>query len=270
MRFCIAGLAFELRCDTRGWLSGLCHAWRDFAVSEQPSLVIQIILAASRPPSRVLPRLQSPLPEWVASPGGAFELRGETFAAHISADRQRVSIDQGEDPIVIEGVVRVLVADHLGQRGGLLVHGVGLAGHSGAAAVFVGHSGAGKSTLGALGERVGLRCLADELVALVPEGEGYRALGTPWNRGRNAEGRLNAVGLLSHASVSNIQGASTAGLLRMLLPNTLIADRTPEGRKQAFQTATRLLGTVPAIELRFAPDEAAARLLAEHLDHSQP
>ena len=66
---------------------------------------------------------------------------------------------------ILENVLRPLVAYHLLEDGGLLLHS-GAVASNGFADVFFGHSGAGKSTLSRLGHESGRRVLSDDLNAL--------------------------------------------------------------------------------------------------------
>lgn len=189
---------------------------------------------------------------------------GDGFRALLSADRRTGLVEQPTERFPVEAVVRVLLAEWLLARGGMLLHGVALA-HQGRAAVFTGFSGAGKSTLGAWGARGGLTLLADELVALVPDGEGFAAHGTPWNQGTNARASLAMLGVLAHAREARLRPVEPSTVLRVMLSNVLEPADSPAVRARLFQLAGRVLAGVPARELEFAPNPEAAEAVREAL-----
>jgi len=102
------------------------------------------------------------------------------------------------------------------------------------AACFVGNSGAGKSTLGALCAANKVARLSDELVAIAPGERGFSASGTPWNVGAPGQATLALIGSLAWAGGSNVEPAPAVDLLRLLVPNTVLPDPSPEGRGRLF------------------------------------
>jgi hypothetical protein len=200
------------------------------------------------------------LPAIHTESSGALRLEGDGYRALVQADRRHATIEQPPDRFATEAVLRILLADSLLRRGGLLIHGVALA-HGSNAALFTGQSGAGKSTLGHWGARGGLTLLSDELVAVVPEGDRFVAHGTPWNVGGNMSARLSVLGLLRHARDAQLGPIEPSAVLRVLLSNLVEPAETPSVRAQLFQIAGRLLAATAARELSFAPDPGAAEAL---------
>lgn len=260
--FCIAGWTFSIEAPEPALVSQLAADWRAFAApggGAHTALELRTRAKRQRPPGW-LPRLPAIHPE----ANGALRLEGDGFRALLSADRRTGWVEQPLERFPVEAVVRVLLAEWLLARGGMLLHGVALA-HQGRAAVFCGFSGAGKSTLGAWGAKGGLTLLADELVALVPDGEGFCAHGTPWNAGTNACASLAMLGVLAHAREARLRPVEPSTVLRVMLSNVLEPADSPSLRARLFQLAGRLLAAVPAREFEFAPNPEAAEAVREAL-----
>lgn len=204
------------------------------------------------------------LPALHGQADGALKLEGDGFEAWVSADRRSGWVRQAPELFPLGAVVRVLLGESLLARGGLLVHGVALA-HEGRGALFTGHSGAGKSTLGRWGSAGGLRLLADELVAVLPDGEGFRVHGTPWNAGGPGDAALGMIGLLVHAGSAQLTPIEPSLVLRELLSNVLEPAASAVARAQLFRIASRLLAAVPAKHLAFAPNLEVAHALTAAL-----
>lgn len=261
-RFQISRLRFELRIPDGAIASGLASAWRSFATDEPPDLCIDVDTSAGRRPRGA----QEPLflPQVAATPGGGLRLEGAGYEATVMPGRERAQVRGFDEAQPVESLVKILLAEHLLVRRGLLVHGVAVASGS-SALLFTGQSGAGKSTLGALCAGAGLSVLADELVAVFPEEGSYSCEGTPWNVGRPGAARLAGVGLLAWAEDARVEAAEPAAVLRVLLSNCVMADPSPEGRARMFEAGTALLGKVRSVRLHFARDERVAQALVAAL-----
>lgn len=236
------------------------EAWRAFGVaagSGEVELTLELTAPVSRPPS-----WQPLLPTVLHRPDGSLRLEGDGFVAEISADRRKGWVRQPPERFPTEAVLRVLLAESLLRRGGMLIHGVALA-HEGRAAVFTGFSGAGKSTLGHWGTQGGLSLLSDELVAVVPDGEGFTVHGTPWNAGGPGRAALAMIGILTHAAEATLSPIEPSAVLRVLLSNVL--EPGPEARGPLFHLASGLLDKVPTRRLAFAKDAQVARVLRDVL-----
>jgi hypothetical protein len=260
-RFCIAEFRFEIVETGEPSLAAIGDDWRDFRTGDAPDTLIEVELTEpiGRAPDWV-PRL----PELIPNRDGSLAIVGDGFSAQVSADRRQARVRQPPERFPLEALVRVLLAQSLLSRRGLVLHSVGLA-SAGSAGVFVGESGAGKTTLGGLCRGAGLLCLSDELVGVTPSGPRYIAHGTPWNIGRCAQAAVKMVGLLAHASSARVFEHSESDLLRTLLPNTLMADPSPSGRALIFRCAADLIGGVRPVRLQFAREPSVASLLARQL-----
>ncbi len=266
-RFAIAEFSFQVDCGG-DILATLADDWRDFQTSEPPRTRIELELT---PAVTRAADWRPLLPDVNRTADGALAIAGDDFQARVEPDRRFARVISPPERFPVEAVVRVLLADFLLAREGLLLHSVGV-GLDGRAAVFVGQSGAGKTTLGGLCRQAGLFCLSDELVAIVPTGGGYRAFGTPWNVGASAHAELRMLGLLEHAPSPSVHEQPAAELLRTVLPNALMPDLSPSTRARMFRLACTLIGSVQRVRLRFAPDTAAAMTLARALqgDEADP
>ncbi|MGE6759701.1 hypothetical protein ACQKGO_16925 [Corallococcus interemptor] len=222
-------------------------------------------LVMRNPPSPVSPPTVQELPRLEPGDAGTLRVEGAGYSAVLSPDRRRADV-VGSGRYPVENVIKIMLASALAKRGGLLVHGVGLA-HEGRAALFVGHSGAGKSTLGGLWRDAGGTVLADELVAVWPGEDGtWRAAGTPWNVPvRTPEASLAAVGTLGWDAASRWEAQGAGEVARVLLLNALLPEPTPSGRGALVGAAGRVLSSVETARLVFARDASAAAVVRARL-----
>lgn len=198
---------------------------------------------------------------WSIDSSGKGSLRGPGIEARIERKGRDLVVAHAPGVPAIDAAIRLLLAEHLLNSGGLLVHGVAVAGE-GRAVLFTGQSGAGKSTLGHWASLGGLTRLSDELVAVVPRNDGvFEAHGTPWNIGQAASAELCRVGLLSHAPEHSLEPVGASEVLRTLIGNVLLPEPDAANRARAFANATRLLSAVPSCRLRFARDAGVADAL---------
>lgn len=239
-------------------------------ITTQPPPGVRASVLEVRAPSVVLPEpatREIPRP-WRAE-DGALVLEGEDYSARLDADGLRGEV-VGSGRFPVEVVLRVMLAEELRQRDGLLVHGVALV-HGEEAALFTGHSGAGKSTLGGLWMDAGESLLSDELVAVWPEepsGQAprrWRVAGTPWNVGFPREANLRAVGTLGWDASSRWERMGAGEVGRMLVQNVLLCEASGAGRAAMFSSAGRLLTEVEPARLVFARDASAVVVVREAL-----
>jgi hypothetical protein len=160
----------------------------------------------------------------------------------------------------------VLFQHRLAAEGGAFVHSCAVRIGRGAA-LFCGVSGAGKTTIARLFHRAGYTVLSDDRVALVPDGRGVRAFGTPWHgSGRFGSPRsapLRAVFFLTQAGTSEVAPFRSAGARLFSLTFPPLWDGAGVGRVLAAcdTVATR----VPTFELRFRKDRTAVAAVEDAL-----
>jgi hypothetical protein len=156
--------------------------------------------------------------------------------------------------LVVDALVRVALALDLNARGGCLFHAAGLV-VDGEAHLAPGRSGAGKTTLAGLAGDV----LSDEICAVVPDGEAFRAMGTPWWEGRPGAAPLAAVWELDR-DAERTRALGRAEALRHLCANLVVP--TVEGAERtAFELCGRVAAAVPFGRLSFRLDTDVDALL---------
>ncbi len=257
----LAGWTVALECEDVALEDSLARAFSEFRVLER---MARTRVRVVRPRVPVPPPGMRALPELRPLPGGRLQVQGEDYLAEVEPEDRSATV-KGEGRFPVETLLKVLLARELARRGGLLVHGVGVE-HQGRAALWVGQSGAGKSTLGVLWAQAGGTVLADELVAVWPASEGYRAAGTPWNTGTPREAALCAVGTLGWDVDSRKEPQSAGDVARVLLLNALLPEASASGRGFLLGAASRLLGGVETARLVFARDASAAAVLRTLLE----
>lgn len=265
-RFSIAEVLFELEVPEGPPFSELLEGWAPFGTEERAEIRIRVDSAGEGPPTVDGPR---GLPEVEVDRSGALRIAGEGFTAEADRGRKAALVRQTwADRFPVETLVKVLVAERLLGQSGLLVHGVGIS-QKGRAAIFVGPSGAGKSTLGELCTAAGLTCLSDELVGIRPASKEVLAFGTPWNVGVPSSACVKLVGALAFARGSRLLPLPTAELARLILPNALMPDPSPGGRKRMFHNLSGLLERVATATFEFAPEPSAAGALGVALEEGE-
>ncbi len=181
--------------------------------------------------------------------------------AEIASDLSsaRLSAPLAERPI--DAVVRFLLAAHLLERGGLLVHASAVR-IDGRAWVFAGPSGAGKSTLAA---ELDGDLMCDEAVALLPMGDGVEAHSTPYWR---AEPRHAAVaGIVFPARAPGpprwsplSQGQAVAQLL------TTAGTQLPRDTPRVLRVAAALTRSIPCARVTLSSIPQIRHWLQPQLD----
>ncbi|MBJ6765573.1 hypothetical protein JGU66_32880 [Myxococcaceae bacterium JPH2] len=261
----LAGWTVAMELGTSASAAATRRLLARFPARERAIPSATLVLSAPSEP-RCAPA-QRALPEARRSPDGGLHLEGEDYTVQLSADGARALVT-GAGMFPVETALKVMLGAELARRGGLLIHGVGVA-HAGRAALFVGHSGAGKSTLGTLWRDAGGLVLADELVAIWPDAESrtWRAAGTPWNLlGTQSEAALAAVGTLAWDAPSRWESQGAGEVARVLLLNALLPESSPAGRSAMIASASRLLSEVATGRLHFTRDSAAVTVLRARLE----
>jgi hypothetical protein len=205
---------------------------------------------------------------------------GDTYrwAAEIRWDRRTVDLFCGAACVREDGGQRAVVSplcyplDQIllmlflaGE--GLVLHAAGAI-VGGKGLVFPGVSGAGKSTVTRLLARdERFRPLSDDRV-VVREGEGeMRVYGTPWpgdaEVAENAEGPLAAILFLVKAEESAVRPLDGSEALRRLLPVASVPWFDRERTEASLSLCEKILGAVPAFELRFHPDSPVADMVGD-------
>jgi hypothetical protein len=183
--------------------------------------------------------------------------RGD-FRAEWDGRSRRGWIRQSANPYSIDSALRIVHTLLMAREGGFLLHAASAI-KGGRAFLFAGLSGAGKTTLSSLAP-VDVAVLTDEISYVRPEGDGYRAFGTPFagelaRLGENVSAPLAAVYLLSHGAENRIESVKAPEAVRALLRNILFFAQDEELVERVFHSAFEFVSRVPIYRLAFAPDE---------------
>lgn len=146
-------------------------------------------------------------------------------------------------------LLQLALAEWLAPRGGLLVHGCGLAA-GGRGWLFIGPSGAGKSTVA---ELAGPPVLSDEtcVVRLAPAG-GVALAGTPIGIG-TAAGPVPLAGILwlEQAPADELRPLDPGQALARFMTQVVAAGRQDAELAPLLETAATVLDRIPMQTLRF-------------------
>lgn len=161
---------------------------------------------------------------------------------------------------IFENVLRVVVAYHLLEEGGVLLHSAAVADDEGAD-VFFGPSGAGKSTVSRLGFAAGRAVLSDDMNALKITAEGVVVEKLPF-AGDFGQSGATADGSYPVLSLCRLEKGQTTALRRMapaagvaaLLECAPFVNRNPHRYEELVAALERLNTQLPVRVLTFALD----------------
>ncbi len=204
-------------------------------------------------PSRA-PRLDG-LTRHVVPDGRLLRIEGAEALGWIDLAARRGAVVSDPPGVVLEPLLRAVVATEVAGRGGCLFHAaavrVGAAGH-----LVPGRSGSGKSTFASLaGDR-----LADEVAAVLPAGGGFRVHGTPWWSGRPGSAPLAAVHALAWGG-EGVEPLAPAEALRHLTASLVVPCGGAPALARAFAVASAVAAAVPFGRLSFRRDSDVDAIL---------
>lgn len=198
----------------------------------------------------------------VGAEGALYRFSRRDFEARFDLDSGRLEVVASSESLAVESTLRIAVSLRLPRRGGLLLHSSGVV-EGGRGYVFSGHSGAGKTTT--------VRLLAprpplgDDLVALVPDGDGFQALATPFAgeygpvAPRSAP--LARLYFIEQAPEHRAIPLDAASARAAILRNTLAYVRDPDTASRFLDVAARIAASTPCAKLRFLRDGGVAAAL---------
>ncbi len=168
---------------------------------------------------------------------------------------------------IFENVLRVVVAYHLLEQGGVLLHSAAL-GDEGGAHVFFGPSGAGKSTISRLGFETGRAVLSDDMNALRPMADGVVVEKLPFAgdfghtiKSAGVQFLVRDLYLLEKGSVPAVRSLRPAQAVAALLGCAPFVNRNPYRFDELVQKLQELNAQLPVRVLTFAPDTCPWDLL---------
>lgn len=196
---------------------------------------------------------------------------GQSWARHfdqVDADGERCVADPFRYPLD-----QLLLMNHLGTRGGVIVHSAGLQ-LDGAGFVFPGASGAGKTTLCGLLDEAGLgeHLLSDDRMILrgaqsgsaEDDPNGFDAWGTPWpgdaGIARNVSVPLRALCFLVQDGEPAVVPLAPAEGAQRMFPVISCPWYDRELVAAVLDTIDRLVAATPCYEFHFPRDGRAADL----------
>lgn len=195
---------------------------------------------------------------------GNWRLERGDFMAEMDPTTRTGRILQAPSPYAIDSVLRIVHSLIQASEGGFLLHGASAI-RNGRAFLFSGVSGAGKTTISRLAPPDAV-LLTDEISYVRPDGEGYRAWGTPFagelaRPGENATAPIEHLFFLAKGPDNRIDPVDPAEALRMLLRNILFFADDAGLVKMVFRSAGEFLEHVPASRLTFFPDARVWELI---------
>jgi hypothetical protein len=195
---------------------------------------------------------------------GDWQLERGDFRADWNPEQRKGHIRQTANPYSIDAVLRIVHTLLLAREGGFLLH-ASSAVRNGNAFLFSGLSEAGKTTMARLAPPDAV-LLTDEASYVRKVGARYLAFGTPFagdlgKPGKNVSAPIAALYLLAKANENRIIPLEPTDAVRRLMRNILFFAHDPELVNLVFQAALTFVGTVPAFQLDFMPDNRVWELI---------
>ena len=178
--------------------------------------------------------------------------------------------DEFAHAFVLENFLRILLAHQILDRGGVLLHSVGVL-HQGCAYLFSGRSNAGKTTLARKAAAAGVSVLSDDINLVIPEQGAYRAHKVPFTGefGRRAENLsgagsfpLGGLALLEKTQALTSGPVSSAEAVAGLLANCPFVNDDAEEFPALMDVLTRLVAETPIVRLGVARDDTFEAVMA--------
>jgi hypothetical protein len=254
----IGGLPIRLRCDDPAFLRLIQERYAGYvSPSDAVAFDFEIELAP--------PGAESGDEDLrVTWDSGRWLMERGDFRAEWNPSTARGRIAQTINPFSLDSVLRIVHTLLLAKEGGFLVH-ASSAVRNGRAFLFSGVSGAGKTTIARLAPPDAI-LLTDEISYVIPQDDGYFAVGTPFfgelaRVGENVRAPTAAFYLLAKGPENKIEPVVGADAVRGLLGNILFFARDPEFVKLVFDAAFDFASRVPIYRLTFAPDSRVWELI---------
>lgn len=168
----------------------------------------------------------------------------------------------------IDYLLRVIYAVLAFESGGLLFHSAGIV-RDGQSFLFFGNSGSGKTTVSRLSPQY--LTLNDDLLILMPHGDGWQAHGTPfWNPSQTQPSAQHAplaglFHLVQDKSV-RLKKMSKGQALAELIGNIPIIPLSAQRNLPLLHRLEALIDSTPIYHLHFLPDDSFWQIIQEQFD----
>ena len=254
----VGNIPIRLSVDDHAFLELLRERYRGFeSNSDQPVAEFEITLQplTHDPDEDLAVRI---------SDSEVHMVRGD-FHAEWNMTTGRGTIHQAPSPYAIDSVLRIVYSLLLVERGGFLFHSASaIAGPN--AYLFAGPSGSGKTTMCRLASD-SVHLLSDEISFVLPEGDAYRAFGTPFfgelaRPGEPISAPLSAMYILRHAPENRITMLARFEALHAVMRNILFFAKEPIWVQRVLAAAIRFVDRVPIKQMEFLPDPEIWKLVA--------
>ncbi len=190
--------------------------------------------------------------------GALWTFRRGDFRAEWNPETGKGKIIQSANPYSADAVLRIVHTLILARQGGFLLHGASAV-RDGRAFIFSGVSGAGKTTISRLAPP-DTTLLTDEISYIRPDGNGYRAFGTPFagelaTLGENVSAPVSTLFFLEKGKENRVEIVPRDQVMRSLLRNILFFAEDAELVNLVFQSACNFVENVCIRKLVFFPDQ---------------
>jgi hypothetical protein len=187
---------------------------------------------------------------------GILNTKNGTGKLHLSSEHPIEDIDY---------LLRVAYALLAFQAGGMMLHAAGIVRNS-QAYLFTGHSGSGKTTISRLSS--GFTVLNDDLVILLPEGDGWRVYATPfWNQTQvkpvAGSAALAAIFCLEQARFNRLDPLPDSRAVAEMVANTPIIPIDPHRSGELLRRYYQIIKSTPTQKLLFLPEASFWHLILE-------
>jgi hypothetical protein len=204
--------------------------------------------------------------------GAGIEVIGFDFIGHfvrggpapVLAELSVAKEEQLIWPSVLENFLRILLAHHVLDQGGVLLHSAGFV-YQHYAYLFFGRSNAGKTTLARKAASAGARVLSDDINLVIPENGGYRAHKVPFTGefGRQVENLsgcgsfpIGGLALLEKAPELTVKPVRPAEALSGLLVGCPFVNDDSEEVPALMDILNKIISRTPIIRMGVSKDDS--------------